>query len=364
MPIEVGGMKAVTLTRPTPSGGNQPRFVGADILPGRGMNIYQIRAYIPGKGVIDLIESPPIEEGQKLLNGGSGDEFGNQSFKIGGAILVPFANRIRGKLSPDGKTLATEINGKPIALPANWKGQKAGAEVHAIHGLILHRAMDAVTTPTANEQVVTGTLNAGNFEGHWVSNTQLVIASTLQPESFGFTVTAKNIGNEDLPMGIGWHPYFRLPSGNREQARLFVPARQRVLVDNYDNVFPTGKVENVAGTPYDFSKPGGSALGKLFLDDCFIDVQRNGQPNLVAEILDPAANYGLRIISVSPEISAFQAYAPVDKAFIAFEPQFNLGDPFSRVWKGRKTGMAVVKPGESVTYSVRLELFQPSGGSK
>jgi galactose mutarotase-like enzyme len=67
----------------------------------------------------------------------------------------------------------------------------------------------------------------------------------------------------------------------------------------------------------------------------------------------------VRILGLSPEISAFQAYAPTDKQFIAFEPQFNWGDPFGKEWKGQNTGMVTLKPGQSTTYSVRLEVFVP-----
>ena len=161
-------------------------------------------------------------------------------------------------------------------------------------------------------------------------------------------------------MGIGWHPYFVLPSGNRRQAKLAIPAKERALVDNYDNVFPTGKLVPLTGTPYDFSVPGGAPLGELFLDDCFVNLQKNAQGQSTAEIIDPAAKYGIRIRSLSPEISAVQVYAPIDKSFVALEPQFNWADPFSPVWGAKaNTGMVTLQPGQTVTYSVQLELFVP-----
>ena len=61
-------------------------------------------------------------------------------------------------------------------------------------------------------------------------------------------------------MGIGWHPYFAFPSGDRQQVRLHVPAKGRTLVDNYDNVFPTGKTVRLSGTPYDFGIARGAPL--------------------------------------------------------------------------------------------------------
>ena len=360
--IEIGGEPAVTLSQSHTADPSKPQILGADILPGRGMNIFQIHAYIPGKGEIGLLSAPSLMEAKGLMNNGAGDENGTQSFKMGGAILVPFANRIRGKLSGDGKTLTTQIEGKPVRLIANWKGQNKGAEPHAMHGMILNRAIPvgvADLKSGADQASVTGTLDAGDFNGHWLSDTNLTITATLKPSSFGFTVTAKNNGKEDLPVGIGWHPYFAFPSGEREQARLKIPAKQRALVNNYDDVFPTGALVPVAGTPYDFSGPQGAPLKDLFMDDCFVDLQKNSDGTVTAEIIDPAAKYGIRIKGISPEITAFQAYAPKDKQFVAFEPQFNWADPYSPIWKGRNTGMKVLKPGESVTYSVELELFIP-----
>ena len=83
------------------------------------------------------------------------------------------------------------------------------------------------------------------------------------------------------------------------------------------------------------------------------------QGRLISEIIDPAAKYGVRIKAVSPEVSAVQVYAPLDKSFVVFEPQTNYADPYNPAWKDRKTGMKVLKPGESVSYKVELELFVP-----
>jgi galactose mutarotase-like enzyme len=139
-----------------------------------------------------------------------------------------------------------------------------------------------------------------------------------------------------------------------------VPARRRVLVDNYDEVLPTGEVVPVAGTPYDFSAPEGKALGDLYLDDCFVDLERSAAGLAMAEIVDEAAAFGLRIVAASPHIRAIQVYGPPEKGFLVLEPQFNWADPFGREWgPGVDTGMAILAPGESVVYSARLSLFTP-----
>ncbi|MGA9039825.1 MAG: aldose 1-epimerase [Terriglobales bacterium] len=361
----VGGMPVITLERPRLQTSNVPQFLSVQVLPGRGMNLFQIRAYLPGKGEINLISSPSVEDAAKLLAGGPDDPYGNESFKLGGAILVPYANRIRGKLSADGKTIDTQIAGKPVTLLANWQGKNPGAEKHAMHGMILDAKFgNLIVAKYADESHVEGTLHAGNFSGHWLSSADINVRTTLHDSYVEMEVTVKNVGQENLPLGIGWHPYFAFPSGDRQQARLHIPATQRAIVNNYDDVFPTGKIVPMAGSPYDFTPVGGAPLKDQFLDESFIDLKRQPDGSVVTEVIDPAADYGLRITAFSKDVSAIQVYSPPEKSFVAIEPQFNYGDPYGKEWGKTKTGMVEVKPGESASYRVRLEMFQPgqSGG--
>lgn len=323
-PLEINGAPIVTLHRPRPSDSHQPAFLSAQILPGRGMMTLQIRAHLPATGDFDLLAAPSPEEAQGFLDGGPEDFVGLRSYLIGGAVLIPYANRICGRLSGDGRSVETEILGKKVHLPANAGGRRPGAERYAMHGLVLaSRIENLQRRTTAEEDVLLGSLHAGDFAQRWVSRTELSFANVLRSDSFTLTITAKNVGEERLPMGIGWHPYFTIPSGRREQVRLHLPARQRVIVNDYDEVLPTGEVVAVAGTPYDFSLPGGRSLGDRFLDDCFVDLQRSAAGEAVAEIVDPAASYGLRVVAASPHIKAIQVYAPPDKGFVVLEPQFN-----------------------------------------
>ena len=123
--VSIGGEPVVVLQRPSSGNKTEPQFLEATILPGRGMAVLQIKAYLPGKGEISLLNSPPLPESEQLLDK-SDDAFGNQVFKMGGAILLPFANRIRGKVSPDGKTITADVAGKTVTLPANWSGNNPG----------------------------------------------------------------------------------------------------------------------------------------------------------------------------------------------------------------------------------------------
>jgi len=362
---EIGGQPVVKLTRAATSDGRQPEFLSVTVLPGRGMNVFQITANVPGKGEIPVLSSPDLEEAAAKLNGGPDDQYGNASFSFGGAFLVPYPNRIIGKLSADGKTVTTEWHGKTITLPANWhNSEHPQMDKHAMHGLILaSQTEDVQTLNIPDGQTVTGVIHAGDFGGHWLSQTDLSFLIALTGKEIDATVVAKNIGKEDEPMAIGWHPYFSIPSGDRKQALLHVPGTERAQVNNYQDVFPTGKLLPVKGTKYDFTAPQGAPLDDTYLDDNWSHLQRTDGA-VDVNLTDPASDYGIRVLGLSPDIRTVQVYSPLTYppgrgAFAAIEQQFNFADPFGKEWHGMDTGMVTLKPGASVQWHVRLELFQP-----
>jgi aldose 1-epimerase len=359
-PTQIGGENIVKLVRQPTQNGQKPEFLSVTVLPGRGMNVFQITANIPGKGIVEVLASPSLSEAAAKMNGGALDQNGNASTSFGGAFLVPYPNRIRGKLSSDGKTITTEWQGKTLTLPANWVGKNPGAEKHAIHGLILNsQAQDVNVQTTPDGQTLTATIPAGDFGGRWLSSTDLAFTITLTGGAVDAKITAKNVGSEAEPLAIGWHPYFNIPSGDRTQARLHIPAAQMALVNNYDDVFPTGKLVPVKGTKYDFNAADGKPLDNDFFDDNWSRLTRTRGAVDVA-LSDPKDDYGIRVEGLSPQIKTVQVYAPPTKEFAAIEEQFNFGDPFGKEWGKMDTGMIVLKPGQSVTWNVQLQLFTPS----
>jgi aldose 1-epimerase len=358
---QIGGEPVVKLTRPATSDGQQMEFLSATVFPGRGMNLFQITANVPGKGEIPILASPTLEEAAAKLSGGPDDQYGNASFSFGGAFLVPYPNRIIGPLSPDGKTITTKWHGKTITLPANWHNSADPTKnKHAMHGLILaSQTQDVQTAGVPDGQTLTGVIHAGDFGGHWLSETDLSFAITLTGQAVDATIVAKNVGKQDEPMAIGWHPYFAVPSGDRKQALLHVPAQQVAAINNYEDVFPTGDLMPVKGTKYDFTAPAGKALDDIYLDDNWSKLQRtNGAVDVT--LADPASNYGVHVLGLSPDIRTVQVYAPPTKQFAAIEEQFNFGDPFGKEWGNMNTGMVTLTPGKSVEWHVRLTLFQPN----
>lgn len=340
----VGGLPVVTLRADTDRG-----LVRADVAPGRGMMLLQTAAVHDGR-TLDLLESPPLADVPRILDGGDADFAGNAAFSFGGAILLPYANRIRGR--PAGqRTIDALVDGRHARLPMNWGGKAPGAEQYAMHGLVLDLAVADHDQPSPD--VVHGRVRDHDFGGRWPSRADLDFTWRLAGGGLDLDVAVTNTGDEPLPLGVGWHPYFRIPSGVRAQARVHIPAARRLLVNDYDEVLPTGELADVRGTAHDVSQPDGLALGALHLDDCFVDLPAG---RTAVEISDPASNLRIRLLADSPPVTAVQIYAPVDRPIVCAEPQFNWADPYAALWKGADTGMLRLAPGERAHYRVRTEL--------
>ena len=334
---EIGGQKIVTLTR-TATSKTKPEFTSVTVLPGRGMEVLQITANFPGKGNVDVLASPDLADAKKMLDE-QDNANGDLAYRLGSVFLVPYPNRIRGKLSADGKTLTTQWQGHTITLPANNIGKNAGAEQHAMHGLILKAKTDDVkekTIPGGKE--VTGVIHAGDFGGHWLSKTDLDFTITLTADAVDATVVAKNVGSEAEPISIGWHPYFNFPSGDRTQARLQIPAYMLAKVDNYDNVFPTGKLVPVTGQ-YDL-RASGQALDKNFYDDNWSHLDWKDGVVTVNILTRPRSMAsGSRASRLRSKPSRPMLLPP--RTSSPSKHQFNFADPFGKEWNdGHRHGHA------------------------
>lgn len=84
-----GGQDALILERSAIEGGAIPEFLSATILPGRGMNVLQITASLPKKGVVKLLDSPTMEDAAKRMTGDGDDLNGRESLAMGGRLKLP-----------------------------------------------------------------------------------------------------------------------------------------------------------------------------------------------------------------------------------------------------------------------------------
>ncbi len=361
--IRPGGQEPIILERSQVETGSTPEFLKATLLPGRGMNLQQITAYIPQKGEIQLLATPALESAAKLFTGTGPDVNGAASLTSGSAYLAPWAGRLYGSISADGRFLNTNWNGHVLSVYAN---SRLGGVPTAIGGLLLNRPSTLVNTsvmPDGGE--ARATFDAGDFDGRWPSKTQIAMTIQLNSRAIEMRIVARNTGDQPEPMGIGWQPRFAIANNNRSSIRLRLPTGVREET-NHKTGLPTGKLISSAGGQYDFTPRNGTPLGTLALDDTFVHLRQalleNGP---IVELRDLENNYGLRITTFSSAIKALHLYAPADQNFIQIAPQFNYDDPFGRQWPASEdTGMVTLAPGQSVEWRIRLEIFSLSEPSR
>jgi aldose 1-epimerase len=352
MPTGPGGQDAVRLSRSATSIGHGAELLSATFLPGRGMNVFQITALIPGHGEVPLLVSPTLASAGGILNGQDEDANGSASTGLGAAILLPWAQRLSGSSTSTQGALESEWNGSRLSFPAENQGSNMSVE-----GLLLNRGADSVKSDVLPDgQSVTATFHAGSFSGSWPSTIEVTVEAQLTAHDLDLTVTAKNTGDKPTPFGVGWHPFFAIPSGNRSDALLRIPS-QTVMEVNRQSGRPTGKMASVTGSPTDFSRLGGTKLGGDNLDVTYADLQSGVASGPVAEISDPAYNIKLSVIPLTAAITSMHVIAPAEKPWVSIGPNTNLDDPFGPEWDNpANAGMITLAPGATLRWKVRLDI--------
>jgi aldose 1-epimerase len=357
-PPLIGGMPPLRMERKATSHGAKREFTSITVLPGRGLNTFQITANLPGKGETELLRSPSLEVAAQKMNEQGDDAYGNLNHSFGGAFLIPFTSRAGGELSADKSIVSVVWNGKTIHLPNDYLGH------YSVHGLLnTMKAEDLHVTNTRDGQTLTAVIHAGDFNGHWLSKTDVHFRIALTGDAVDIQVTATNVGDEPEPMGMGWHPFLRIVSGERAQARVHLPAELYGVVDTIDGR-PTGELKPVEGTPKDYRSPLGALMPDASTSINFSKLTRTdgsggGEKSIDAWLADPEANYAIRVRGLSPEIRTLHLWSAKGDTFCAIEEQYNYMDAFGAEWKGMDTGLVTLEPHASTTWHVRLELFDP-----
>ncbi|MFP3193052.1 MAG: aldose 1-epimerase [Thermoproteus sp.] len=217
----------------------------------------------------------------------------------GMALLVPFANRVRGGVY--------ELDGVVYELPRN-------AEGHAIHGLAM--AMDWTLAKHGDDfaEFQLGLLHPG-----YPSAISCTVDYRLSGSSLSVSLRVVNIGQRGAPLVVGAHPYFVVSRPWRLRAE--GPLRC-VAVDK----IPTGEL-----APHEFGVEG-------VYDDCFLV----GRDPVVLE--SPYSVVEIRRYNM-PYI---QVYTGVEGA-VAVEPMSGAPDAYHN-----GMGLKILRPGEAAEFSFEI----------
>ena len=357
-----GGQHAVQLVRSATSLGSNPEFLSVTLLPGRGMQMLQITAVMPAKGEIQLLHAPSLETATQQLTGTGDDANGELSTSFGGAFLAPWAGALTGSPAAPGQ-IETGWQGHRLLAPqASNKGRRGPAV--STEGMLLARGADSVQTGVlADGQWAEGVFKAGNFGGAWPSSLELTTRVEMSGHTIDLTMTGKNVGTAAMPLGLGWKPNFAIPSGERSSARLTIPAASIVPTDRRSGL-PSGHSQTVTGGELYLGHPGGTALGAMDLDETYTNLQSSVvSDGPVVELRDPGTDYGLRMTLLNPSITSLHVRAVHSEPWASIEADTNATDPLGREWNNEESsGIRMLKPGETLTWRVRLEIFSLSAG--
>jgi len=171
--------------------------------------------------------------------------------------------------------------------------------------------------------------------------TMLGVEYTLDAAGLSVSSSVTNLDEVDVPFTLGYHPYFATTSPTIDGARLHLPARSYLEVD--DRMLPTGKKQSVADTPFDFREP--HAVEGVVLDVTFTDLVRDESGLFTATMID-AAGVATRV-SQDETFSYFQVFsadtlAPARRrTSLALEPMTSPADALRS-----HDGLVTLAPGQ------------------
>ena len=350
-PLIIGGQEPLVLERSPLSDGSMPEFLSATLLPGRGMAVLQITASIPGRGVVSLLDGASIEDAARLIPNAEADSQGDVTRRISSPLELPWAGSVPVP-GHDGETKPTlEWRGHAIDLPLT------GPHNVSSGGLLLRLTADNIERNVMPDGgSVSAEFDARDFSAGWPSQTHVTVAALLSNRAFDLRVTARNMGKEPEPIGIGWAPRLVLPSGSRAAATLHLPADQQEQESDHQ---ATGRLLDVAGSPLDFTSRAGKRLGSASIHSTFVHLKTGFLDNgPVLELKDVESGTGLRMSAFAPQIRAVRVDTGDQPATIRLGFQTNYDDPFNRAWTtDDQSGIYLLQPGQTMQWRVRLELF-------
>lgn len=230
--------------------------------------------------------------------------------------LAPYCNRIR-----DGHFV---WRGREVTLPPNFPPQR-----HPLHGLSWRRPWQMIDQGEAHAALTDECDGSGLWP--WPYRAGLLVA--LDEGGCTITLALLNSGSEEMPVGLGLHPYFR----RRPATRLRFAARSVLLGDA--ETMPTG-IEAPPAHFGDFAR-GDALPPHETIDNCY----RGWAGSVV--IRDDLGSISMTGTG-APHL---HLYAPTDGGVLCCEPVSHTPDALNRA----PQEMIDLAPGESTSVTMRIE---------
>jgi aldose 1-epimerase len=289
----------------------------ARIAPGQGFNCYSL--------VVDGFDYLHQEAG--FLPDGSPTHSGTP-------ILFPWPNRIAGS--------TFEWQGKTYQVPVTE--QSTGASLHGFACRtpwpVIEQSNDSVT----GEWILSR--DAPAMVANWPADAGLRVTYRVEPTALIVTSEVFCPGDEPLPFGVGFHPYFRVP-GPFDQWLLHTDATQAWTLET---MIPTGEVVDIPPR-LDFGKP--RRIGDEHLDDVLTGLPAADGMCRRAVLMSMASSLA---VSSDPQWREYVFFTPTSRDALAIEPYTCTTDAINLQQRGKDAGLRVLAPGAQENFVWRIDI--------
>lgn len=246
--------------------------------------------------------------------------------------MIPYSNRLaEGVLSYGGKQYSLEPN---------------NADGHRIHGDVRNKPWKVVTQES---DVLIVEFDSMDFPGiGWPFPFKARMEFGVSGNSFTTTMLVKNVGEEEMPAGMGIHPYFMRRLTDLDH-KVFVAIPVQGAYPG-ETPIPTG---TWLKAPSEINFSHGKELTEAFLDKCY----RADDPTYV--ITWPGSGVKLTM-AADPVYKHVIIYCPLDDhEFFAVEPVTNCNNGFNMADQGvEDTGTVYLQPGEQIEGDICISMEQ------
>lgn len=306
----------------------------AEIWPALGFNCFSWRLEHSGRR-LDLLYADP-----ELFQNG-------RPSRSGIPILFPFPNRIRnGHFAWDGKEYQLPLNDS--------------TSTHAIHGFACRKPWRMIDQGAGQDHAwltgqFRGSVDAPESLAQWPADYQITVTYRLQEQKLAALCVIENPDRKPLPMGFGFHPYFKIPfvSGSKPESYITQVKARRYW--ELKDMLPTGKRLPV-DVRRDLNIP--RKVSELELDDVLTD----GPDTLVAtgdglcilgRIRDVDAGVELQVRGTR-DFRENVLFTPSHREAFCIEPYTCTTDAINLHARGIEGGLHVLAPGQSCKSTMLL----------
>lgn len=247
-------------------------------------------------------------------------------------ILFPWPNRIADA--------HFTWEGTPYDLPVTEPA--TGASLHGYAAFAVWQVIDQGPDHVTGEFV----LSRDTPDQVWPADAGLRVTYRVEPTVLHVTAEVFSNDDHDLPFGLGFHPYFRVP-GPFDQWLLQCDATQAWPLTN---MAPTAEPVAVPDA-LDFRTA--RRLGEQHLDDALTGLPEAQDMTRRAALLSMAATVA---VSSDPAFGDYVLFTPAGRDAVAIEPYTCATDAVNLQARGIDAGWAVLPAGDTATFGWRVDI--------